>query len=182
MPLWCVENIRRPLYSVLKRLTAELKTKINQSWFWTQYCDASFPKVRELSAKVTKFPSPLDLSSFGISISFLTPRGIAGVSSLTLVNSAVLSRASPVLDGTSQPSPLRGSWASFPFTWRCTVWKVSQGLMWRLQPRALLSFHHAAQKQSSHDEYCQDCVLGARSRWIPGVSKENSNRVCCDCD
>ena len=102
MPLWCVENIRRPLYSVLKRLTAELKTKINQSWFWTQYCNASFPKVRELSAKVTKFPSPLDLSSFGISISFLTPRGIAGVSSLTLVNSAVLSRASPVLDGTRQ--------------------------------------------------------------------------------
>ena len=102
MPLWCVENIRRPLYSVFKCLSAEMNTKINQSWFWTQYCDTSFPKVRELSAKVTKFPSPLDLSSSGISISFLTPRGIAGVSFLTLANSAVLSRASAVLDGTSQ--------------------------------------------------------------------------------
>ena len=51
---------------------------------------------------MTKFPSSLDLSSSGISISFLTPRGIAGVSFLTLANSAVLSRASAVLDGTSQ--------------------------------------------------------------------------------
>ena len=139
-------------------------------------------KGQGAECKSDQISKPSGLSSFGISISFLTPRGIAGVSSLTLVNSAVLSRASPVLDGTSQPSPLRGSWAFFPFTWRSTVWKVSQGLMWRLQPRALLSFHHVAQKQSSHGEYCQDCVLGARSRWIPGVSKENSNRVCCDCD
>ena len=59
-------------------------------------------KGQGAECKSDQISKPSGLSSFGISISFLTPRGIAGVSSLTLVNSAVLSRASPVLDGTSQ--------------------------------------------------------------------------------
>lgn len=44
---------------------------------WAQQCDTPFPKARELSTKVTKIPSPLALSSFGFSLSFLALEGIA---------------------------------------------------------------------------------------------------------